>query len=81
MIGAAFRRYGLRPAIGCSRCEIEILYHLLLSLEAKLKRRGANYFGKANREANAVEDGALMTGQSPASAPPLAKTLKQRLLA
>jgi putative intracellular protease/amidase len=57
------------------------LYHLPFSLEAKLKRRGANYVGKANREANAVEDGALMTGHSPASAPPLAKALKQRLLA
>lgn len=81
MIGAAFRRYGLRPAVGCSRSKIEIVHHLLFSLEAKLKRRGANYIGKANREANVVEDGALMTGQSPAAAPPLAKTLKQRLLA
>lgn len=61
--------------------EIELLHHLLFSLEDELKRRGANYVSKANWEANVVEDGALMTGQSPASAPPLAEALKQRLSA
>jgi len=59
--------------------EIELLHHLLFSLEDELKGRGANYVSKANWEANVVEDGALMTGQSPASAPPLAEALKQRL--
>ena len=61
--------------------EIELLHHLLFSLEDEMKRRGANYVSKANWEANVVEDGALMTGQSPASAPPLAEALKQRLAA
>ena len=61
--------------------EIELLHHLLFSLEDELKGRGANYISKANWEANVVEDGALMTGQSPASAPPLAEALKQRLFA
>lgn len=61
--------------------EIELLHHLLFSLEDEMKRRGANYVSKANWEANVVEDGALMTGQSPASAPPLAEALKLRLAA
>jgi len=61
--------------------EIELLHHLLFSLEDELKRRGANYISKTNWEANVVEDGALMTGQSPASAPPLAEALKARLSA
>lgn len=61
--------------------EIELLHHLLFSLEDELKGRGANYISKANWEANVVEDGALMTGQSPASAPPLAEALKARFAA
>lgn len=61
--------------------EIELRHHLLFSLEDELKGRGANYLCKANWEANVVEDGALMTGQSPASAPPLAEALKSRLAA
>lgn len=61
--------------------EIELLHHLLFSLEDELKGRGANYISKANWQANVVEDGALMTGQSPASAPPLALALKARLAA
>ena len=59
--------------------EIELLHHLLFSLEDELKGRGARYFSKANWEANVVEDGALMTGQSPASAAPLAEALAKRL--
>jgi putative intracellular protease/amidase len=59
--------------------EIELLHHLLFSLEDELKRRGANYISKANCEPNVVEDGALMTGQSPASAAPLAEALSLRL--
>ena len=61
--------------------EIELLHHLLFSLEDELKNRGANFVSKANWEANVVEDGALLTGQSPASAPPLAEALKVRLAA
>jgi len=52
---------------------------LLFSLEDELKGRGAKYQSKANWEANVVVDGALMTGQSPASAPPLAEALAARL--
>ncbi len=59
--------------------EIELLHHLLFSLEDELKLRGANYISKKNWEANVVIDGILMTGQSPASAPPLAEALAKRL--
>jgi len=59
--------------------EIELLDHLLFSLEDELKRRGANYVSKANWEPNVVVDGVLMTGQSPASAAPLAQALAERL--
>lgn len=59
--------------------EIELLHHLLFSLEDELKLRGANYISKANWESNVVIDGVLMTGQSPASAPPLAEALAERL--
>lgn len=61
--------------------EIELLKHLLFSLEDELKGRGAKYQSKANWEANVVIDGPLMTGQSPASAPPLAEALAKRLKA
>lgn len=40
----------------------------------ELQRRGAVYKSKANWEPNVV-DGALMTGQRPASADPLAEAL------
>ena len=59
--------------------EIELLHHLLFSLEDELKGRGANYISKPNWEPNVVEDGVLMTGQSPASAAPLAEALAKRL--
>jgi putative intracellular protease/amidase len=59
--------------------EIELLKHLLFSLEDELKGRGAKYQSKANWEPNVVVDGPLMTGQSPASAPPLAEALAERL--
>ncbi len=61
--------------------EIELLHHLLFSLEDELKGRGAKYVSKTNWEANVVVDGALMTGQSPASAAPLAEALATRLKA
>ncbi|HXV31440.1 MAG TPA: type 1 glutamine amidotransferase domain-containing protein [Sinorhizobium sp.] len=60
--------------------EIELLHHLLFSLEEELKNRGANYLSKANWEPNVVVDGVVMTGQSPASAVPLAEALSERLL-
>ncbi|GIQ61243.1 peptidase [Flavobacterium collinsii] len=59
--------------------EIELDRYLLFSLEQELKRRGANYKSKANWEPNVVVDGVLMTGQSPASAAPLAETLREVL--
>ena len=61
--------------------EVELLHHLLFSLEDELKGRGANYIAKANWEPNVVVDGVLMTGQSPASAEPLAVALAERLKA
>ena len=61
--------------------EIELLHHLLFSLEDELTRRGANCSMKTNWLANVVVDGALMTGQSPASAAPLAEALAARLKA
>ncbi|PUV25313.1 MULTISPECIES: type 1 glutamine amidotransferase domain-containing protein [Sphingobacterium] len=59
--------------------EIELDKHLLFSLEQELKRRGANYKSVANWEPNVVVDGVLMTGQSPASAAPLAEALAEVL--
>ncbi|WP_338410635.1 type 1 glutamine amidotransferase domain-containing protein [uncultured Flavobacterium sp.] len=59
--------------------EIELDRHLLFSLEQELKRRGANYKSVKNWAPNVVVDGALMTGQSPASAPPLAEALRDVL--
>ena len=59
--------------------EVELLNHLLFSLEDELKNRGANYIAKPNWEPNVVIDRALMTGQSPASAAPLAEALKEIL--
>ncbi|SFM75212.1 Putative intracellular protease/amidase [Bradyrhizobium sp. Rc3b] len=59
--------------------EIELLHHLLFSLEDELRNRGAKYQSKANWEPNVVVDGVLMTGQSPASAVPLAEALANRL--
>lgn len=59
--------------------EIELDRHLLFSLEQELKRRGANYKSVKNWAPNVVVDGPLMTGQSPASAAPLAEALRDRL--
>jgi putative intracellular protease/amidase len=59
--------------------EIELDTLLLFSLEQELKRRGANYYSVNNWEPNIVEDGALMTGLNPASAPLLAEALANRL--
>lgn len=59
--------------------EIELDKHLLFSLEQELKRRGAKYKSVKNWDPNVVVDGPLMTGQSPASAAPLAESLSSRL--
>jgi len=45
-----------------------------------MKQNGADFItADANWNANVVEDGALMTGQNPASAAPLAQRLAERL--
>ena len=59
--------------------EIELDKHLLFSLEQELKNRGAKYQSTKNWEPNVVVDGVLMTGQSPASAVPLAEALAEKL--
>jgi putative intracellular protease/amidase len=59
--------------------EIELDRLLLFSLEQELKGRGANYKSEKNWAPNVVVDGALMTGQSPASAAPLAEALRDVL--
>jgi putative intracellular protease/amidase len=60
--------------------ELDLSRHLLFSLERALGLNGAN-FKRSNRNwsPNVVEDGALMTGQNPASAAPLADALVARL--
>jgi putative intracellular protease/amidase len=56
--------------------ELDLSRHLLFSLEDELTAKGAKFSRSAsNWEANVVEDGALITGQNPASAPLIAKTL------
>jgi putative intracellular protease/amidase len=59
--------------------EVELLHHLLFSLEDELTTRGAQYRSIKNWEPHVVVDGPLMTGQSPASALPLAEALRERL--
>lgn len=60
--------------------ELDLLRHLLFSLEDDLKARGANYTAtEVNWEANVVVDGKLITGQNPASAPGVAKELAEAL--
>lgn len=60
--------------------EIELDRHLLFSLEDELQARGANYVSGPNWEPNVQQDGVLMTGQSPASALPLAEALRDRFV-
>ena len=56
--------------------ELGLSRHLLFSLERALTINGAN-FKRSNRNwsPNVVEDGALITGQNPASAAPIADAL------
>lgn len=60
--------------------ELDLSRHLLFSLERALMLNGAN-FKRSNKNwsANVVEDGALITGQNPASAAPVANALVARL--
>jgi putative intracellular protease/amidase len=61
-----------RSVTGCSDSEDDELdpsRHLLSSLESALIAKGAKYTRSAtNRELHVLEDGALITGQNPASA-------------
>jgi putative intracellular protease/amidase len=60
--------------------ELDLSRHLLFSLEDELKAKGASYVcSEVKWAANVVESGPLLTGQNPASAPPLAKALTRRL--
>src|SRR5271157_40666 len=60
--------------------ELDLSRHLLFSLEKMLIGNGADFIrsGK-NWNANVVEDGALITGQNPASANAIAEVLANRL--
>ena len=60
--------------------ELDLARHLLFSLEQALIQNGAN-FKRSNQNwtPNVVEDGALITGQNPASAAPIADALVARL--
>ncbi|GLZ39914.1 type 1 glutamine amidotransferase domain-containing protein [Actinokineospora sp. NBRC 105648] len=60
--------------------ELDLSRHLLFSLEDDLIMRGANFTrSTANWLPNVVQDGPLITGQNPASAPVIAKTLTDHL--
>jgi putative intracellular protease/amidase len=60
--------------------ELDLSRHLLFQLETSLKEKGANYVRSAkNWEPFVVEDGALITGQNPGSAPGIAAALCNRL--
>ena len=60
--------------------ELGLSRHLLFSLEKALTTNGAS-FKRSNRNwsPNVVEDGALITGQNPASAAPIADALVARV--
>ena len=60
--------------------ELDLSQHLLFSLEQALIANGANFKrSNANWTPNVVEEGALITGQNPASAAPIAEVLANRL--
>lgn len=60
--------------------ELDLSRHLLFSLEQAMTANGANFMrSNANWNPNVVEDGALITGQNPASAGPIAEALANRL--
>ena len=60
--------------------ELDLARHLLFSLEQALIQNGANFKRSSqNWSPNVVEDGALITGQNPGSAAPIADALVARL--
>jgi putative intracellular protease/amidase len=60
--------------------ELDLSRHLLFSLEKMLMANGGDFVrSQANWNANVVEDGALITGQNPASAAPIAQVLADRI--
>lgn len=60
--------------------ELDLSRHLLFSLEQALILNGANFKRSAkNWQPNVVEDGALITGQNPSSAAPIADALVGRV--
>ncbi len=60
--------------------ELDLARHLLFSLEKMLIANGGEFIrSQANWNANVVEDGALITGQNPASAAPIAQVLADRI--
>lgn len=60
--------------------ELGLSRHLLFSLERALVLNGGHYVrADRNWSPNVIQDGALMTGQNPASAAPLADALVGRL--
>ena len=60
--------------------ELDVARHLLFSVEKMLIANGGKYKRSSkNWEPNVAEDGALLTGQNPASAAPLADRLIARL--
>ncbi|HSQ32470.1 MAG TPA: type 1 glutamine amidotransferase domain-containing protein [Gemmatimonadaceae bacterium] len=60
--------------------ELDLSRHLLFSVEQMLKANGGNFIrSEKNWEPNVVEDGALITGQNPASAGPIAEVFANRL--
>ncbi|GAA3837946.1 type 1 glutamine amidotransferase domain-containing protein [Saccharothrix violaceirubra] len=60
--------------------ELDLSRHLLFSLEDDLVLRGADFTrSTANWQPHVVEDGPLLTGQNPASAPVIAKALVDHL--
>ena len=60
--------------------ELDLSRHLLFSLEKMLMANGGDFVrSPANWNANVVEDGALITGQNPGSAAPIAQVLADRI--
>jgi len=60
--------------------ELDLSRHLLFSVEKMLIGNGGSFVrSKKNWEPNVVEDGALITGQNPASAAPIAEVFANRL--
>ena len=60
--------------------ELDLSRHLLFSVERMLKANGGIFVrSEKNWQPHVVEDGALITGQNPASAGPIAEVFANRL--